>query len=179
MCVCVCVCVRACVCARERVSIKTPVVCVCVCVVVDCFYTGLFSALEQIHCTLVICDFEWVTSWSNQRGHMRAKHSWSSKLGHKGKFLLQLQHHLSLTMILPMTSVVLLKQCSVIQLQKSYHDINHRSRSMFILSIILFMYSLHLCVHVQMDCAICHGAILKPFWCYFPWFRAGHPFLTQ
>ena len=47
MSVCVCVCV--CVCVRMRVYVR---------VVVDWFYTQLFSALEQIHCTLVICDFE-------------------------------------------------------------------------------------------------------------------------
>ena len=32
-------------------------------VVVDCFYILLFSALEHTHCTLVECDFEWVTSF--------------------------------------------------------------------------------------------------------------------
>ena len=29
--------------------------------VVECFYIALFSALEQTHCTLAMCDFKSVT----------------------------------------------------------------------------------------------------------------------
>ena len=43
---------------------------------IDCFYIALFSASEQTHCTLVVCDSEWVTVALSHHSAILNIHQW-------------------------------------------------------------------------------------------------------